>query len=136
VYLVDTSVWIDYLQGKKNPAVSFLHEQLRNPIACGLNDQIYLEILQGAKNIEAFEKLKRYFSGQVFYGFSNPRHAHERAAQLYLECRKNGVTLRSSLDTLIALCAEENRVMLLHNDRDYLQLGRFLPGLEQKHFFK
>jgi predicted nucleic acid-binding protein len=134
MYLVDTSVWIDYLQGNEHPAVTFLHQQLQNPIACGLSDQVYLEILQGARSLEAFDKLKRYFSGQIFYGFKHSQSSHAKAAQLYVECRKNGITLRSSLDILIAICAEENNVILLHNDRDYLHLGNILPALKQKHF--
>lgn len=134
MYLVDTSVWIDYLQGREHPAVTFLHQQLHNPIACGLCDQVYLEILQGAKSMEAFEKLKRYFSGQIFYGFQDSHRSHEQAAQLYLNCRQRGITLRSSLDSLIAVCAAENHVVLLHNDRDYLHLEKMLPTLQQKHF--
>ncbi|MEE9345443.1 MAG: hypothetical protein V3U88_07530 [Methylococcales bacterium] len=70
MHLVDTSVWIDYINGKETEHVSFLDQRLSNPVAFGLNGLIYLEILQGANNQKAFEQFQRHFSGQQFYHFS------------------------------------------------------------------
>ena len=50
MYLVDTSVWIDYINGIDTEHVAFLDDLLSNPLAIGLNSQIYMEILQGSKN--------------------------------------------------------------------------------------
>lgn len=136
MYLVDTSVWIDYIQGRDTPAVQLLDELLLNPLAVNLNEQIYLEILQGAKSVDSFNTLQRYFSGQLFSSFENSRESHEKAARLYFECRRNGITVRSSLDCLIAQCALENELILLHQDRDYLKIQSVLPALRQKHFLK
>ena len=63
MYLVDTSVWIDYLRGRDVAHVRFLDELLANPLAVGISDLIYLEILQGATDERAFDKLRQYFSG-------------------------------------------------------------------------
>ena len=60
MYLVDTSVWIDYIQGGDAREVSFLDELLKNPLAVGLTDLIYMEILQGAKDQSSFDQLRRY----------------------------------------------------------------------------
>lgn len=134
MYLVDTSVWIDYLQGKTAAHVEFLDRLLDNPLAVGLSDAIYLEILQGARDAAAFERLKKYFGSQRFYGFADSRLAHEAAAGLYQDCRRQGVTIRSTLDCLIAQCAIENGLILLHHDRDYLNLQAVVPSFRQQHF--
>ena len=134
MYLVDTSVWIDFLRGRSGPHVDFLDELLDNPLAAGLSDAIYLEILQGARDAEAFERLRRYFSSQRFFAFADSRLSHEAAARMYQDCRRQGITVRSTLDCLIAQCAIENNLILLHNDRDYLGLGQGTPALRQKHF--
>ncbi len=136
MYLVDTSVWIDYIQGRDTLAVQLLDELLQNPLAVNLNDQIYLEVLQGAKSEESFDTLKRYFSGQRFSNFEVSRESHANAARLYFECRRKGITVRSSIDCLIAQCALENELILLHQDRDYIKIQSVAPALKQKHFLQ
>jgi predicted nucleic acid-binding protein len=136
MYLADTSVWIDFLRGRIGPHVDFLDGLLDNPLAVGLSDAIYLEILQGARDAEAFERLRRYFSTQRFYAFADSRQSHEAAARMYQDCRRRGITVRSTLDCLIAQCAIEHELVLLHNDRDYVGLGQAAPALRQKHFLE
>jgi predicted nucleic acid-binding protein len=72
MYLVDTSVWIRYLQGGNTEASALLDKLLDNPLAVGINHQIYLEILQGARDEQAFNKLDSYFSGNVFMTLTMP----------------------------------------------------------------
>jgi len=57
MYLVDTSVWIDYIQGCETSAVLYLDSLLANPLSCGINDHIYMGILLGAKSQDSFDKL-------------------------------------------------------------------------------
>jgi predicted nucleic acid-binding protein len=134
MYLVDTSVWIDYIQGRETEAVGFLDDLLSNPLAVYLSEHIYLEILQGAKNEKSFVKLQRYFSGQQFCSFRDSKESHAQAARIYFNCRRKGITVRSSIDCLIAQCAIENKLSLLHQDNDYIKIGKVIPGLKQKHF--
>jgi predicted nucleic acid-binding protein len=134
VYLVDTSIWVDFLRQRETESVGFLERLLENPLACGITDQIYLEILQGARDARSFDKLQRYFSGQRFYSFENSQQSHAAAARIYLQCRRAGITIRSSIDCLIAQCAKERELILLHNDRDYLAMAQVVPELRQKHF--
>lgn len=134
MYLIDTSVWVDYIGGKDTPAVELLDELLSIPSATGINDQIYLEILQGAKDEPAFRKFQRYFSTQRFHDFDDSRKSHEAAAALYCKARRSGITIRSSIDCLIAQCALEHGLVLIHQDRDYVKLGQVVPKLKQQHF--
>lgn len=134
MYLVDTSVWISYLQGRDSDAAALLDKLLLNPLAVGINHQIYLEILQGAKDKKAFDQLDCYFSGQRFHEFSEATASYREAARIYFNCRRKGITIRSSVDCLIAQCALENNLILLHEDRDYLRMQSCTPNLLQEHF--
>ncbi len=134
MYLVDTSVWVSYINGNNSPAAEFLDTLLLMPMAVGITDLIYMEILQGAKSEAAFERLQKYFSTQTFYRFADPQSSYEKAAFIYLSCRRQGITIRSSIDCLIAQCALENELILLHHDKDYRNLEKVIPGLRQKHF--
>lgn len=134
MYLVDTSVWVDYINGTDSPVVEFLDTLLSAPMTVGITDLIYMEILQGAKSEAGFNKLQRYFSTQQFYGFADPQNSYEAAAFTYFSCRRQGITVRSSIDCLIAQCAMENELILLHHDKDYKNLEKVLPQLRQKHF--
>ena len=134
MYLVDTSVWIDYINGIETEHVAFLDQLLTNPLAIGLNSQIYMEILQGSKNKKTFEQFTDYFSGQNFYYFLHEKISHEAAALIYFNCRRKGITIRSSLDCLIAQCAIENELILLHNDNNFKQIASVITDLKHKCF--
>ncbi len=134
MYLVDTSVWIDYLNGRATKAVEFLDTLLKNPLAIGIADSIYMEILQGARDQKSFDRFREYFSSQIFYHFSDSVMSHAAAAQIYFNARKVGVTVRSALDCLIVQCALEHELILFHQDKDFIQLATVLPKLHQKHF--
>ena len=136
MYLVDTSVWIDYIQGRDARQVHFLDDLLKNPLAVGLSDLIYMEILQGAKDQRTFDLFRSYFSGQQFYRFSDPELSHVSAAQIYYDCRRQGVTVRSTLDCLIAQCAIEHELILLHHDRDFKHMASIVSALQHKHFLE
>ena len=136
MYLVDTSVWIDFLQNRGGAHVEFLDSLLENPLAVGISEAIHMEILQGASSQSAFDRLRRYFSSQRFCGFADSLQAHEAAAQIYQTCRRQGVTVRSTLDCLIAQCAIEHRLVLLQHDRDFSNMGLVIHELRQKHFLQ
>ena len=136
MYLVDTSIWLDYLAGRDAPQVYHLRELLGNPLAVGITDLVLMEILQGARDQKSFDKLLDYFSGQRIYRFANPAESHVAAAKIYFDCRRKGVTVRSTVDCLIAQCAIENELILLHHDNDFKTLSGAVKSLRQKHFLR
>ena len=122
--LVDTSVLIDYLKGLTNEGVrKFDHLRSMN-IPFGICELVYQELLQGVASSEEFETLKEYLDTQRFYRLRNGRESHAEAARVYFRCRSVGVTIRSTLDLIIAQIAVENDIALLHNDRDFIQIGK------------
>lgn len=134
MYLVDTSVWIDYINGKEGEHINFLDSLLQNPLAVGITDVIYMEILQGAENERSFTRFRNYFSSQRFYHLQQAEKSHEQAARIYFDCRRKAITIRSTVDCLIAQCAIENNLVLLHHDRDFKQMGTVVHKLSQRHF--
>jgi predicted nucleic acid-binding protein len=85
--------------------------------------------LQGAASQESFKLLVEYFSTQRFYHPMDPIQSYAAAASLYRRCRQKGITIRSSIDCLIAQVAIEHRLLLLHSDRDYVAMQTVLPEL-------
>ena len=134
MYLVDTSVWIDYLRRRAGPHVDLLRDLLGNPLAVALTHSIYLEILRGARDAASFDRLRDYFGGQRFVAFEDPLASHEAAARIDLDCRRHGVTVPPGFDCLIAQSAIEADLILLHHDRDFGRIASVVPALRQKSF--
>ncbi|MGH8850255.1 MAG: type II toxin-antitoxin system VapC family toxin [Casimicrobiaceae bacterium] len=128
--LVDTSVWVDFIRGRLTDAVARLRVALDRGIAAGITSLIYQEILQGAETEKAFRDYCAFFSSQRFLHPRDPVASHERAARLYFDCRRRGLTVRSSSDCLIAQVAIEHGVALLHDDRDFMSIAKVAPGLK------
>ena len=127
--LVDTSVWIDYLRNRKNPAVSLLTNILDAQQPFAITAVIYQELLQGAANDKEWKLLEQYFGEQYFLQPANALHTHREAARLFYLCRRQGITPRSAIDCLIAQIAIEFQVPLLHFDKDYPMLQQIAPNL-------
>lgn len=129
-YLIDTSVWIDYLRQQDNPAVVFLMKVLDEQLPFGITAVIYQEILQGANSAQDFKKLVTYFSTQTFFQPKDTVLSFQSAALIYFDCRHKGVTIRSSIDCLIAQIAIEHDLILLHNDKDFEKIASVVRQLK------
>lgn len=129
MYLVDTSVWVDYLRGKATARVRTLRELLAGEDIVGVAPIILQEVLQGADSDQRFEKWRKYFAGLCCYVPADPVASHVAAARLYQSCRRGGTTPRSSNDCLIAQIAIEHGLILLHADRDFEAIARAVSGL-------
>jgi len=127
VILVDTSVLIDFLQGKHTPAGASSRQILQSNTLYGITSLTYQEVLQGARSKQDFERLRRYLSTQLFYHPKHPLRSFEAAAHTYYLCRKRGVTVRSTIDCLIAQIAIEHDLLLLHSDRDFDAMAAVIP---------
>ncbi len=128
--MVDTSVLIGYLKGAENKAVLAFDKMLESSMPYGINDLIYLEVLQGARDAREYEKLQTYFETMPFYYLNHGKESYERAAHLNFVCRRSGVTVRSTIDLLIAQTAIENNLFLLHNDSDFTNMAKAVPELK------
>jgi hypothetical protein len=121
--LVDTSVLINFFKGLRNDKVIRFEEIIEKEIPYGINDFIYQELIQGARNEKEFNLLNDYLKSQRFYELNNGTKSFEMAARLYMKCRKSGVTVRSAIDLLIVQTAIENDLYLLHDDKDFTNIS-------------
>lgn len=128
--LLDTSVLIDYLKGSSTVQTKALDTLIDRSIPFGICYYVYQEVLQGAKNQEEFEKLNDYLSSLHMYQLKYGIKSHERASALNLKCRKSGITIRSTIDLIIAEIAIENGLYLLHNDRDFTSMAKEIDDLK------
>ena len=122
--LVDTSVLIDFFNGKVNRESDLLDELLQRELV-SIGDVILAEILQGFSTEAAAQRAARKLEGLVCHPVLTPARAG-RAAAAYRKLRKAGFTPRGSLDVWIgSYCADEN-LTLLHRDRDFEAMKKIL----------
>lgn len=124
--LVDTSVLIDALEGRSNEQVHQFKDILNTGTPFGISPFVYQEVLQGAKNEKEFLILKEYLSLQRFYHLQEGNRSYEEAARIYFKGRRHGITL-GPIDCLIAQTAVENKLRLLHRDRDFDKMAEIIP---------
>ena len=120
--IIDTSVWIDYFNGKiderTNATVKFIVEGqiLMLPI-------ILQEVLQGIKSSKDFAFVKNAFLRNTFVDYDAIEMALE-AATLFRFLRRNGISIRKPNDSLIAAICIRNNFSLIHNDKDFDNMAK------------
>jgi predicted nucleic acid-binding protein len=115
--LVDSSVWIDYFNGAAIPQADKLDGLLgRGPLAIG--DLILIEVLQGFDEDRDFVTARRLLTSLTIIPIGGPEIAIA-AAQNFRYLRKRGVTVRKTIDTMIATRCIESGYDLLHSDHDF-----------------
>ena len=125
--LVDTSVWIDYFNGKSSPETDRLDALLgTGDILTG--DLILAELLQGFTR-EADYRRARMLMDSLPCADLVGRDVAVLAAQHYRQLRRQGVTVRKTIDVLIATFCIVNEHSLLHTDKDFTAFERHL-GLQ------
>jgi len=115
--LVDSSVWIDYFRGAPGPEADRL-DGLLGEEALIVGDIILAEVLQGFRSEADFETALRLFDTLPTVEIVGHEVAIE-AARNFRRLRVQGVTVRKTIDTLIATWCIENDVPLLYSDRDF-----------------
>ena len=125
--LVDTSILIDFFKGVKNSSTDKFKSILLQKIPFGINSFIFQEVLQGAKSEEEFKHLSKYLVTQHFFHPKDPVDSFTRAARIYFDCRKKGITIRSTIDCIVAQTTLEHDLHLLHNDKDFEIMAKVIP---------
>ena len=116
--LVDTSVWIDYLNGVQSRHTDALDSGIvQGTVAMG--DLIFLEILQGIRNDRDYLRTKQTLSTLDRFEMFGPGMP-EKCAENYRRLRKQGITIRKTTDVIIATFCMERRMPLLFLDRDFI----------------
>jgi predicted nucleic acid-binding protein len=122
VIVVDTSVWIDVLAGRRTRQARRCVELIERGDPVALTDVIFTEILQGLRSDEEAETVERHlraFPVLRLEGLDD----FALAAGLYRTARQGGVTIRNTLDCLIAAPCVRTGAPLLHADADFDRLA-------------
>ena len=122
--LVDSSIWIDYFNGKKTRQTDWLDSALgTTPVIMG--DLILTEVLQGFQNSREFKIAKDLLLGMPFMPMVGLDIAIQ-SVENYRSLRKRGVTVRKTIDVIIGTFCIHYQLPLLHDDRDFEPMIRFL----------
>jgi predicted nucleic acid-binding protein len=117
MWLVDASVWIDYFNGVITPQTDRLDAALGHESLC-VGDITLCEVLQGFRHDDDFERAKAALLTFPIYPLGGTELALQ-AAEHYRALRRTGITVRKTIDCLIATFAIANDLWLLHSDRDF-----------------
>lgn len=115
--LVDSSVWIDYFNGRDTDETRFLDEALSTDTIC-IGDIILAEVLQGFRSDKDYRLAREILLELPLYQIMTPELALI-GADNYRHLRKKGFTIRKSVDHWIATFCIENKLPLLFSDKDF-----------------
>lgn len=122
--LVDSSVWVDYFNGRPTDETDYLDALLgREPVAIG--DLILAEVLQGFRSDADYAAAKDLMASLTVHDLLGSDMAL-KVAENYRALRKKGITVRKTADTIIATFCIEHSIPLLYADRDFNPFVRHL----------
>ncbi len=121
---IDSTVLIDYFNGINNWQVEYLDSILGNELVV-IGDYVLTEVLQGFRNDTDFRKAKNILLSFPCFDIGGKEIAL-KSAKNYRYLRKKGITVRKTIDTMIATFCIENGLTLLHNDKDFEPFRKYL----------
>ena len=122
--VVDSSVWIDYFNGKITAQTNLLDGLLDAELIV-IGDLILTEVLQGFHHDKDYRQAKKLFGSLVFVEMLGKDIAI-KSADNYRFLRKKGITVRKTIDVIIGTFCIETESSLLHCDRDFDPLEKHL----------
>jgi predicted nucleic acid-binding protein len=124
VIIVDTAVWADWFNGVDSPEVGRLAGSLDRQDA-GLMPVILTEVLQGFRSDRDFERARALLLRLPALTLDIDGHA--AAARLFRRLRRQGITVRGTIDCIIAQTCIAGGVELLSTDQDFVAIARHTP---------
>jgi predicted nucleic acid-binding protein len=128
VIVVDSSVWIDFLNGRNAPHVQRLRTVLGTDEVI-VGDLMLCEVLQGLESERAAREVETLLRRFEIVAMAGDAIA-VAAAGHFRSLRRRGITVRKTIDLLIGTWCIENRRPLLHNDSDFHPMTRHLGLIE------
>ncbi|MCP4266728.1 MAG: PIN domain nuclease [Candidatus Brocadiaceae bacterium] len=122
--LADTSIWIDYFNGKITNETNFLDNALAEGNVI-IGDLVILEILQGIKHDKDYTKTKKALETLEQFELFGSSMIFD-CANNFRKLKKKGLTIRKTADLIIASFCIKNKIPLLFSDRDFLPFAEHL----------
>jgi predicted nucleic acid-binding protein len=130
MFLVDTSLWIEVFRKPSRFELGSVAD-LDEVVTCL---PVIQEVLQGFLEEHAFRIAREAMFALPVLEAPLTQKVFEEATQLYRAARRSGITVRSSVDCLIAACAIRHGATVLHVDRDFTLLAR-VSSLKERRIF-
>ena len=125
--VVDTSVLLDLLRRRDTAAVRRLRAIEVEELPLAIPAICCQEVLQGARDEKDWNELLETLTSRTLLSPRDAAATHFAAARLYYDCRRRGITIRSSADCFIAQLVLEEEAVLLHDDEDFERLREVCP---------
>ncbi len=123
MFLVDTSVWIDFFADRETWQVDYLAKAILHREDIFVCDVVLTEVLQGISKPKQYQQALTALNAFTF--LPTTRDISIVAAEIYRFLRGRGVTVRTTIDCIIAAVALKNNVPLLHHDRDFYPVEKY-----------
>ncbi len=124
---VDSSVWIDYLKGTHTSQTKQLDVMLGDSsLDFVILDVVLMEVLRGIRSDHEYKNTQVALAALPVHQAGGEEIA-THAAQIYRKLRRDGQTVRSSIDLLVASWCLHSDADLLHNDRDFAVISNAFP---------
>jgi len=124
VIVVDSSVWIDYFTGKSTPSTDKLDSLLGEDLVA-IGDLMLVEVLQGFRADKHYRQARKLLLSLTVVNMLDTSIALKSAAN-FRTLRKKGITVRKTIDAIIATYCIENRLPFLHSDKDFRPFQKHL----------
>jgi len=121
--LVDTSVWIEVFRARRPLDLEALLD-FEEVVTCL---PVIQEVLQGFRDERAYRRARQAMLSLPLVESPLEAEVFSEAVELYRGARRGGLTVRSSVDCLVAACAIRHDLEVLHRDRDYAALAELSP---------
>lgn len=128
--LADTSVIVNSLRRIRTRASVLFDRRMAEGNLPAITPEIYREVLQGTRSEEHFAATREQLIRMTIIGARDVFNSQTAAAWLYAQLRWKGITLRSSVDCLIAQIAIENDLSVIYDDGDYEKIAKIEPRLK------
>lgn len=125
--VVDTSALIAFLRGSDRPVRALMRQLEQQKTPWFLPLVCLQEVLQGARDDDEWLRLHATLLGQRRLRVQDEQAAHIEAARIYFDCRRIGLTIRSTLDCLIAAQTLQVGGTLVHDDADFRLIATVRP---------
>jgi len=122
--VVDSSVWIDYFTGRNSQETETLDSLLGDELVA-IGDLMLAEVLQGFRSDKDYRQARKLLLSLTVLNLLDTDIAL-KSAKNFRALRKNGITVRKTIDAIIATYCIENKLPLLHSDRDFQPFHEFL----------
>jgi predicted nucleic acid-binding protein len=128
--IIDSSVWIDYFNDRDIPEVATLDRLLETDLLA-VGDLILVEVLQGLRQDKDYQTAKRLLTSLTVFEMLGIEMAM-KSADNFRDLRKKGITVRKTIDVMIATFCIEHGHELLFSDQDFVPFVEHLGLISVK----